>query len=136
MSVDVDRDGIIWLVSNGILFRYDPVQKQGKRIASGPDWHLAHLTKPVAVRLDAQGNVYVIENGERDEAARISVYDRSGRFVRVFGRGNKAPNPARDHPRWEGQISSTAADLVTGPDGRVYIADPGFPGAILIFRPF
>lgn len=140
-GLDIGDDGALWFTSglehDRHVFRYDPAAKKGRRVASGPDWHLGGVDTPQAVRVDAAGLVYVAELGEEGvEAARISVFDRSGAFVRAFGRGGKAPVVDAVLP---GQVWRPA-DMAFGRDGRVYVAcenDGGFSRHLmLMFQPF
>jgi sugar lactone lactonase YvrE len=133
---DIDTDGNIWLCTSTSFFRSDILGKNGKRIATGPDWHLGSITTPNGCRVDADGQVYVTEGEDRQEAGRISVFDKTGKLVRVFGLGNKTRLVGKLNP---GQVSR-ATDIAFGPDGRVYILHSGDPGSksplVLMFLPF
>jgi hypothetical protein len=133
---DVDADGSLWVGDSDTLYKVGPKGVGGKRVAIGPGWHLGQVTSPLGVRVDPHGNVYVIEGPARAnaEVQRISVFDRDGKFVRVFGRGAKTPKADGE---WPGQISNDALDLAFGPKGRVYVANwDGTAGPLLVFRPF
>ena len=137
---DVDGEGNCWIGEpvEDALYRVGPAGAEGKRLATGPDWHLGGITNPRAVRADAHGNVYLIEHANTqkglEEVQRISVFDREGRIVRVFGRGDRSP--AEEGKLKEGQVAGIANDLAFGPDGRVYIANTNGDPQILVFRPF
>jgi hypothetical protein len=139
--MDVDPAGNMWVVSglekDRFLFRIEAGGKKGKRLLAGPDWHLGALDVPQSVRLDPAGNVYVAEQGEEGtEAARLSVFDKNGRFLRVFGRGGAAPRADEVLP---GQVWRPV-DLAFGEGGRLYVAcanDGGFSKHLmLMFQPF
>jgi DNA-binding beta-propeller fold protein YncE len=142
-GIDIDAAGRIWLVSGledaRTFFRVGPDGREALRVSAGKDWRLGRLDIPESVRVDAAGNVYVAELGEEGvEAARVSVFDRDGAFVRAFGRGGRAPDPDTDKSL-PGQLWRPK-DIAFGPDGRVYIAqenDGGFKtNAVLVFLPF
>ncbi|MDQ6787984.1 MAG: hypothetical protein M3033_14355 [Acidobacteriota bacterium] len=138
---DIDAGGNIWIVSgldkDRHLYRVGAGGKNGQRIASGADWRLGRVDVPQSVRIDAGGNAYVVELGEENlEASRISVFDKNGAFVRVFGRGGRTPKTDTLLP---GQVYRPV-DIAFGTDERVYIAcenDGGFSrNLILMFQPF
>jgi sugar lactone lactonase YvrE len=143
-GIDVDAGGNIWIVSGledkRSFFRAAPDGKTAQRIASGKDWRFGHLIVPQSVRVDADGNVYVAELGEEGaaEAARISVFDKNGQFIRTFGRGGRTPEPDADKVL-PGQIYRPT-DIAFGKDGRVYVSgenDGGFKtNLMLVFQPF
>jgi hypothetical protein len=138
---DVSSSGILWICSNGNLLKLEADGTTGKRIASGPDWHLGRLYGPATCRTDNQENVYVLEEGndqeETFEYARVSMWDKLGRQVRVFGYGGK---PARgDDPSIPGQVRYPI-DLAILPDGTVAIAGKTGAGnsstVVSLFMPF
>lgn len=142
-GIDIDAGGNIWIISgledNRSFFRVAPDGKTAQRISSGADWRLGHLNVPQSVRVDASGNVYVTELGqEGTEAARISVFDKTGAFVRAFGRGGRVPDPDADKVL-TGQVYRPT-DIAFGAGGRVYISgenDGGFKtNMMLMFEPF
>lgn len=133
---DIDADGNIWLCTSTSFFKSDIAGKNGKRIGTGPDWHLGSITTPNGCRVDATGQVYVTEGEDRQEAGRISVFDKDGKLVRVFGRGSSTRLVGKLNP---GQVFR-ATDIAFGPDGRVYVVHAGDPGSksplVLMFQPF
>lgn len=133
---DVAPDGALYAVAENTLFRTTDDGKKAKRIATGPSWRLGQLTEPRSARVDAKGNVYVVEMESDTEAARISVFDKDGNFVRAFGRGSKTrPNPDEQH---EAQVFQPG-DVAFGPDGKVYVSCARHGGGaafVLIFQPF
>ncbi len=140
-GIDVDGDGNLWVVSGleaaRALYRIEPGGRKAGKVADGPDWRLGALEVAQSVRIDAAGQAYVAESGEEgQEAARISVFDRGGAFVRAFGRGGRAPVQDGLLP---GQVWRPV-DLAFGPAGRVYVAcahDGGFSQhLVLMFQPF
>ena len=137
---DVDKAGNYWIAAgleqDRSVYFVDAGGKQSRRVAKGPDWHLGGASVPQSCRIDADGNVYVAELGIPDsEEARISVFDKEGRFIRVFGRGGKT----RAQNIMPGQVFRPK-DIAFGPDGRVYIghevAADSHSHLILIFQPF
>jgi DNA-binding beta-propeller fold protein YncE len=143
IGIDVDTGGNIWIVSGledkRSFFRLAPDGRSAIRISSGIDWHLGALDVPETVRVDAAGNAYVTELGqEGTEAARISVFDKNGQFVRAFGRGGRTPDPNADK-LLPGQLYRPT-DIAFGPDGRVYVSaenDGGFKENMMsMFKPF
>ena len=122
-AFDVTADGTIYTLANKTLFRISPDGKTARRIAIGPGGKLGQLSEPKSCRVDANGDVYVSEDRSEalKQAARISVFDREGNFVRAFGRG--AQTPLADYPDtyYAGQIYEPA-DIAFGPAGRVYLS--------------
>jgi DNA-binding beta-propeller fold protein YncE len=142
---DVDgSNGNVWIASglekNRSLYRASSDGKTKQKIASGADWHLGRVDVPDSVRVDAQGNAYVVELGEvdADEAARISIFDKSGALIRVFGRGGRTPDPNKEK-LLTGQAYHPT-DIAFGANGRIYIAqenDSGFTrNLMLMFETF
>jgi DNA-binding beta-propeller fold protein YncE len=142
---DVDAlSGSIWIASglekDRSLYRGSADGKSRQKVAGGADWRLGRVDVPQSVRIDAQGNAYVAELGEADtgEAARVSVFDKSGALVRVFGRGGRTPDPSKEKII-TGQVGRPT-DLAFGANGRVYVAqenDGGFSkNLMLMFEPF
>jgi hypothetical protein len=130
---DIDRDGSLWIAANDTLYRLDSKGENGRRVVIGPNWYLGRLNSPKNVRVDAQGDVYVIEGKSETEYARISVFDKNGRIIRAFGRGAKEPLQEGLQP---GQIAEDTYDIAFGLDGRVYVAHEDPSHAILMFQPF
>jgi len=135
---DVVSDGTIYVVSDQTLHRISPDRKTARRIAVGPGTKLGQLNAPIACRVDPNGNVYVTENDSESCSSRISVFDRQGNFVRVFGRGARTPAPGFPDEYHAAQVLAPS-DVAFGPDGRVYVntarkAD----GAchVFVFQPF
>lgn len=141
---DVDAaSGNIWIASglekDRSLYRSSADGKIRLKVARGTDWHLGRVDVPQSARVDGQGNVYVAELGEADakEAARISVFDKTGAFVRVFGRGNRTPDSDKI---LDGQIYRPT-DIAFGANGRIYVACENEAGGygknlMLMFEPF
>ncbi|PYS67279.1 MAG: hypothetical protein DMF69_23505, partial [Acidobacteria bacterium] len=139
-AFDVDTSsGNIWIASglekDRSLYRASSDGKTKQKMASGADWHLGRVDVPESVRIDAQGNVYVVELGEVDteEPARISIFDKSGSLVRVFGRGGRTPDPNKEK-LLTGQAYHPT-DIAFGANGRVYIAqenDNGFTRSLML----
>jgi len=81
-----------------------------------------------------------VELGDIDseEAARVSVFDKSGALVRVFGRGGRTPDPNKEKIL-TGQVYRPS-DIAFGTNGRVYVAqenDGGFTrNLMLMFETF
>ncbi|MDQ3815285.1 MAG: hypothetical protein M3347_15295, partial [Armatimonadota bacterium] len=116
-----------------------------KEFITGSDWHPGRVYNPRSARVDANGNIYVLEemrNGDENgtpetmtaEAARVSVFTKEGRLIRVWGRGGKAP--LQDEV-WPGQIYHPV-DLAFGPNGNIYVVCPiaGGNTHVLAFQPF
>lgn len=139
LSFDIARDGTLWVVSQGALFRLPAGGAPGARLVE-PGWRAGELTRPEAPRAAADGTVWVVEAADptRGAAERVSVFDREGRLVRIFGRGARAPLPGFPAAYHEAQVFQ-ARDLAFGPKNRVYIAGrrPGKEGGyVLVFRRF
>lgn len=134
-AFDIAPDGALWVATGDTLFRVDASGKSGKRAAIGPDWRLGKVTSPQAVRVDAQGNVYVLEGETNVEWTRASVFDRNGHVVRVFGHGNKTPKE-NNADAWPGELRRNNYDLAFGPDGTVYVAVEDTHDSVLMFQPF
>ena len=142
-GIDVDAAGQLWVVSGledkRTLFRVAPDGRAAQRVSAGKDWRPGRLDVPESVRVDAAGNAYVAELGEEGaEAARVTVFDKAGALVRVFGRGGREPQRDADKVL-TGQLWRPR-DIAFGADGRVYVAqenDGGFKtDAVLVFQPF
>jgi len=132
---DVAGDGTIYDPIPAGIFKIDPAGKTAKRITFGPDWHLGRVTNVQGVRLDSSGNLYVLEGTAdgRTECPRVSVFDKAGHFVRVFGRAGKAP-AARDF--LPGSLGTGVTDIAFGADGTVYICCLPLGPQISMFKPF
>jgi hypothetical protein len=132
---DIGPDGALWVVNSDTLYRVSP-DGTGKRVAIGPDWHLGKVWGPTNVRVDSSGQIYVCEAMDinKTEFARISVFDKNGRFVRAFGRGGPTH---KEEGAWEGQIQGVSAmDIAFGTDGRIYVANGESGDNVLMFQPF
>jgi len=66
------------------------------------------LRLPTDVAVGPDGRVYVVDSGNQ----RIAMFDRSGRFIKTFGRGG----------RGAGELLNPVG-IAVGPDGRVHVAD-------------
>lgn len=84
-------------------------------VASGEHWETFSNVPDVA--FDAQGSLYVLDR----DAARVLVFDRSGRFIREIGRKGSGP----------GELQLPMQMTVTA-DGRVVVFDLG-NGAFSVF---
>ncbi len=119
---DVAPNGTLWVCSNDSLFTVDSTGDNGKRIASGPDWHLGRVTGPTTCRVGPKGNVYVLEAGidleDKYEPPRLSVFDPQGRFVRAMGHAG-ATAKSDDEPL-PGQIKYPI-DLAFDADGHLVV---------------
>ncbi|HXU30893.1 MAG TPA: hypothetical protein VN851_09980 [Thermoanaerobaculia bacterium] len=68
----------------------------------------------------------------------MSVFDREGHLIRIFGRGARAALPTYPDAYHEAQLF-LGTDLAFGPENRVYIAGqrPGANGEyVMVFRRF
>lgn len=119
-SFDVNAAGTAVFVGDGGVFETPADWKTSRKVTFGPDWRLGRVTNVSALRYDSQGNLYIGENrsDDRNERGRISVFDASGHFVRVFGRGGLKVN---SDTRLPGQVGDTMWDIATSPDGRIYV---------------
>ena len=135
-SFDAAADGSVFAVTtSGSLLRFPAGLATSATLAS-PGWMPGQLTNPTACRVDAGGNVYVGERTNNIEFARISVFDRNGAVVRVFGHGSKKPDPQAPNVYLPGQIYRPV-DITFGPDGRVYVVGERMNDAIAeVFQPF
>jgi hypothetical protein len=139
LSFDIASDGTLWVVSAGALWRRSADGKTGAHLV-GPGLRPGELTAPVAPRAASDGSVWVIEASDATHGApeRVSVFDREGRLLRIFGRGARAALPTYPDAYHEAQLF-LGSDLAFGPENRVYIASqrPGANGEyILVFRRF
>lgn len=112
--------GTAVFVGDGGVFETPADWKTSRKVTFGPDWRLGRVTNVGALRYDSQGNLFIGENRSDDnnERGRISVFDASGHFVRVFGRGGLKVN---SDTRLPGQVGDTMWDIATSPDGRIYV---------------
>ena len=135
-TFDIAPDGSVYaLKTSGSLLRLPAGLGSSATLAS-PGWRPGQLTNPTACRVDPGGNVYVGERTNNIEFARISVFDRNGAVIRVFGRGAKKPDPAAPEVYLRGQVFRPV-DIAFGHDGRVYIVGERVNNAIVeIFEPF
>jgi hypothetical protein len=135
-SFDAAADGTVFAVTTpGLLLRLPAGLGTSATLAS-PGWRPGQLTNPTACRVDAAGNVYVGERTNNIEFARISVFDRNGAVVRLFGRGSKKPDPAAPEVYLPGQVYRPV-DIAFGADGRVYVVGERMNNAIVeVFQPF
>jgi sugar lactone lactonase YvrE len=139
LSFDIAPDGTLWVVSAGALWRLPADGKAGARLV-GPGLRPGELTAPVAPRAAPDGSVWVIEASDATHGApeRVSVFDREGRLIRIFGRGARAALPTFPDAYHEAQLF-LGTDLAFGPENRVYIASqrPGANGEyVMVFRRF
>jgi uncharacterized protein (TIGR03437 family) len=93
----------------------------------------AHFNTPGSLALDPAGNLYVIEN-----LGHIRRITPDGKIDRYAGYGPRAPlqgTPPQDEgiPAIDIYIGGRAP-IATGPDGSLYVADPGFPRPARIRR--
>lgn len=134
---DVDAAGNIWVCSNDKLFEFGALGQHAKQVAFGPDWHLGRVMSPISCRADADGSVYVLESGIQSEtereAPRISVFDKDGRIIRVFGRGGET-DPGQGEP-YPGQLAY-AKDIAFGSGGRVYVVQDDYDNLVMVFSKF
>ena len=136
---DLAPDGTLWVVSSGALWHGGADGKKGARVA-GPGVRPGELAAPRAPRVAPDGSVWVVEAADSNlgSADRVSVFDREGHLLRVFGRGARAPLPAYPDAYHEAQLYA-GLDLAFGPEDRVYIAAqrPGENGeCVMVFRRF
>lgn len=134
---DVTPDGTVYLPTQGSLYRVAPDLASAKKIAFGPDWHLGRITNVASVRVDPAGNIYVLEGAAEgfSEYPRVSVFDKDAHFVRVFGRGAKAPKESQDEIV-SGGVGKNLYDAAFGADGRFYLTSDVSFGRVLMFMPF
>ncbi len=139
LSFDLAPSGALWVVARGALYVLPADGRPGSRVVE-PGLRPGELTSPEAPRAASDGSVWVVEGADPTHGApeRISVFDRAGRLVRIFGRGAKAPLPGFPAAYHEAQIFQ-AKDLAFGPENRVYVAGqrPGKDGeVVVVFRSF
>ncbi|MEP7009728.1 MAG: hypothetical protein ABJC13_05340 [Acidobacteriota bacterium] len=139
LSFDIARDGTLWIVALGALFRLPADGTAGSRLV-GPGLRAGELTSPEAPRAAPDGTVWVVEAADPTHGApeRISVFDREGHLIRLFGRGARAPLPNFPAAYHEAQIFR-ARDLAFGPENKVYVTSlrPGAKGEyVMVFRRF
>ena len=139
LAFDIAPDGTLWVVSAGALWRLPPDGRAGARLV-GSGLRPGELTAPVAPRAASDGSVWVIEASDPTHGApeRVSVFDREGRLIRIFGRGARAALPSYPDAYHEAQLY-LGSDLAFGPENRVYVASqrPGENGTyVMVFRRF
>jgi len=136
-GVHVDAEGNVWITDSGaptpdLMAKYPGADKKGSAVFKfSPEGKLLltlgkpgmqgnppeALTEPTVVLTDpANGDVYVAEshsdvNGP-NLVGRISVFDKTGKFVRVIGKTGMAPGDFR-----------TPHGLVWDSQGRLIVAD-------------
>lgn len=98
-KLTVDREGNLWLADNGAhqVFKMDPSGKvlltlgQKGKPGTGPD----QFDAPTEVAVAADGTIYVADGhnggGTATGNARIVVFDKTGRFLRTWGRKGMGP---------------------------------------------
>ena len=127
-GIDVDRDGNIWVTDcacTGGSRKYAAANKKGHQVykfspegkllltlgvpggATGAEGFIA----PNDVATASNGNVYVSE-GHGGDNARIVVFDRSGKYLREFGKKGSGPGEF-DQPH----------GLAFDAKGRLFVAD-------------
>lgn len=136
-GIHVDRDGNVWVTDSGIvtpelLQKYPGEQNKGSAVFKfSPDGRLlltlgkpgvqgdppGALTEPTVVLTDpANGDVYVAEShtdvNDPHLVGRISVFDKTGKFLRVIGRTGLGPGEFR-----------TPHGLAWDSQGRLIVAD-------------
>jgi hypothetical protein len=133
---DVSPDGAVYFSNENAIYHVPSSLSGAKKILIGPDWHLGRVTKPVSMRVDPAGNLYVLEAAANEwtEWPRISVFDKDGHFVRVLGRGGKAP--LEGETVLNGAPGKDMYDIAFGADGRVYVSCDREFGRVLIYSAF
>lgn len=128
-GLDVDREGNVW-VTDAVSPKRTPPGRRGHQVVkfspegqvlltlgtpgvagSGPD----HFNSPSDVAVAANGDIFVADSHSFDEGNnRVVKFDRTGRFLKAWGRTGYAPGEFR-------MLHSIAID----PEGRVFVADRG-----------
>lgn len=133
---DVAPNGEIWVGSAANVFRVAPDGKSGARAIIGPSMKLGKIAGVTTVRCDANGLVYVAHRPDADHHPRVCVFDRDGRFVRVFGRGSDKPVTEEEEGVHLGQVHTNVYDIAIAPNGHVFLSHHDLERPILVFEPF
>jgi hypothetical protein len=130
---DVAGDGTIFVASESNVFRFAPGGKSGKKILQGPSPKLGRTHGIMAIRVDSNGYLWVVDEYDGEFSPRICVFDRDGKFVWTFGRGG--PTHHQD-PYYDGQIFGVTKSIAVAPDGRVYVSNDVAEKSVLEFVMF
>jgi DNA-binding beta-propeller fold protein YncE len=105
-------DGSLWVCEYGLRSRVMHFSSTGEFInewGSG-EYAYADLQRPMAISVDAQGRVFVVDGGNH----RVLAYSRQGELLFSWGEAGEAPGKLK-YPY----------DMAFAPDGTVYICEYG-----------
>jgi hypothetical protein len=132
-SIDVDRDGNVWLVDSGIangrgsqVFKYTPDGKLlmtlGKAgvTGNGPD----EFNEPNAVKVAPNGDVFVASAHKFPacEESRIQKFSKDGKFIKEFGGKGSGPG-----------ATTCPHQMAFDSNGRLFVAELGKNFRISVF---
>jgi peptidylamidoglycolate lyase len=95
-SIDIDRDGFLWLTerSRHIVYKYTMDGKQvmtlGKDGVAGDSASTEALNRPSDVAIGANGDIFVADDGN----FRVVKFSKDGRFLQIIG-GVKGTGPGQ-----------------------------------------
>lgn len=111
-SIALDSNGFVYVADRGNA-RIQIFDEAGKFVK---EWKNASLGRPWAVRIDAKGNIFVVDGGDQNEfwpdRARILQLDSEGKILASFGSYGKEPGQFI----WPHTIA-------VGPDGALYVGE-------------
>jgi len=112
-GLTVDRDNNVWLTDVGLQqvfkFSHDGRQLLTVGTARQGGWDATHFNQPTKVLVRPDGSFYV---GDGYVNSRVAVFDRSGRFLREWGKRGTGPSEF-NNPH----------GLAFAPDGNLLVAD-------------
>jgi peptidylamidoglycolate lyase len=111
-SIALDSQGFVYVADRGNA-RIQIFDETGQFIK---EWKNSSLGRPWAVRIDATGNIFVVDGGDQNEfwpdRARVLKLDAEGNLLASFGSYGKAPGQFI----WPHTVA-------VGPDGALYVGE-------------
>jgi sugar lactone lactonase YvrE len=97
-GLSLDHSGNLLIADQGAgrIFRYTKDGKLLSEIGLGPGLEPGHFTEPRIARVDADGNIFVLD--VKWDEPRLQMFDSEGRFVRTFAeKGTRPGDILRGH---------------------------------------
>lgn len=111
--IRIDPSGLVWLADNGnhVVMQFTPEGKLLRTLGTPgePGEDATHLNRPTDMAISPSGDVFVADGYGN---ARIVHFDRSGKFVKTWGKMGIGP----------GEFSFPHS-IVIDSNGRLYVAD-------------